>query len=75
MSSEVRKLNVTPEILPPVLVTLDVDSNALSLIAATKLALAVVLQLDRTPNVILILEKLLSTSELVRGVPLTVAPV
>jgi hypothetical protein len=42
--------------------------------ADTKFALAVVLKLDRTPSVILILEKLLSTSELVRGVPLTVEP-
>jgi len=44
------------------------------LIAATKLALAVVFKLDSTPNVRLIFEKLLSTSELVRAVPLTVAP-
>jgi hypothetical protein len=47
----------------------------IELIAATKLALADVPKLDRTPNEILMLEKLLSTSEFVKGEPLTVAPV
>ena len=46
----------------------------MELIAATRLALAEVLKLDRTPNVILMLEKLLSTSKLVRGEPFAVEP-
>jgi hypothetical protein len=69
--------DVLAQTLPLLVNTLPLEPTAyvIELIADTRLALAVVLKLDRTPNVMFMLEKLLSTSELVRGVPFTVAPV
>ena len=46
----------------------------ISLIATTKLPCAVVARLVKTPRVTLMLEKLLSTSKLVRGDPFAVEP-
>ena len=46
----------------------------ISLIATTKLPCAVVARLDKIPRVTLMLEKLLSTSKLVRGEPFAVEP-
>ena len=45
-----------------------------SLIATTRLPWAVVVRLVKTPEVIFKFEKLLSTSKLVNGDPLAVAP-
>ena len=46
----------------------------ISLIATTKFPCAVVARLDKIPRVTLMLEKLLSTSKLVRGEPFAVEP-
>ena len=46
----------------------------MELMADTRLALADVVRLERVPRVILMFEKLLSTSKLVRGDPFAVEP-
>ena len=49
MSSDAIILKITLETVPPVIVTLVVDSDAISLIAATRLEVAVVVRLDKIP--------------------------